>query len=116
MAAVSFREVKKDFGKTRVLHGISLEIPDGEIYGFLGPLAAASGAVSRASPRHPLVTPHHLVHRSRERTRQGRPSDTDMRSVSLFAPLPTSCTGSPTVLITSRIGWRGIAHHDDEPR
>ena len=30
MASVSFKEIKKDFGKVKVLHGISLEISDGE--------------------------------------------------------------------------------------
>jgi len=37
MAGVSFREVVKTFGKTRVLHGISLDITDGEFVVLVGP-------------------------------------------------------------------------------
>src|SRR5204863_4777605 len=37
MATVHFREIVKNYGKTRVLHGISLDIGDGEFVVLVGP-------------------------------------------------------------------------------
>src|SRR6185369_15134551 len=47
MASVSFREVKKDFGKTKVLHGISLEISDGEFMVLVGPSGCGKSTLLR---------------------------------------------------------------------
>src|SRR3954452_19852686 len=47
MAGVSFREVVKDFGKTRVLHGISLDIGDGEFVVLVGPSGCGKSTLLR---------------------------------------------------------------------
>ncbi len=47
MASVAFAEVKKDFGKTRVLHGISLDISDGEFMVLVGPSGCGKSTLLR---------------------------------------------------------------------
>ncbi len=47
MAAVAFQEVKKDFGKTKVLHGISLDIADGEFMVLVGPSGCGKSTLLR---------------------------------------------------------------------
>jgi multiple sugar transport system ATP-binding protein len=47
MASVSFSEVKKDFGKTKVLHGISLDIVDGEFMVLVGPSGCGKSTLLR---------------------------------------------------------------------
>src|SRR5688572_19312493 len=47
MASVSFRDVKKDFGKTKVLHGISLDITDGEFMVLVGPSGCGKSTLLR---------------------------------------------------------------------
>ncbi|HET7365934.1 MAG TPA: sn-glycerol-3-phosphate ABC transporter ATP-binding protein UgpC [Burkholderiales bacterium] len=47
MATVSFREVLKNFGKTRVLHGISLDIGDGEFVVLVGPSGCGKSTLLR---------------------------------------------------------------------
>ena len=47
MAAVHFREIVKDFGKTRVLHGISLDISDGEFVVLVGPSGCGKSTLLR---------------------------------------------------------------------
>jgi multiple sugar transport system ATP-binding protein len=47
MAAVSFSELKKDFGKTKVLHGISLDISDGEFMVLVGPSGCGKSTLLR---------------------------------------------------------------------
>src|SRR5947208_9038245 len=47
MAAVSFRELKKNFRHTRVLHGISLEIADGEFMVLVGPSGCGKSTLLR---------------------------------------------------------------------
>jgi multiple sugar transport system ATP-binding protein len=47
MASVSFREIKKDFGKTKVLHGISLDISDGEFMVLVGPSGCGKSTLLR---------------------------------------------------------------------
>src|ERR1700730_872646 len=47
MSAVSFREIKKSFGKTPVLHGISLDISDGEFMVLVGPSGCGKSTLLR---------------------------------------------------------------------
>ena len=47
MASVSFKEVKKEFGKTQVLHGISLDISDGEFVVLVGPSGCGKSTLLR---------------------------------------------------------------------
>jgi multiple sugar transport system ATP-binding protein len=47
MASVSFHEVRKDFGKTKVLHGISLDITDGEFMVLVGPSGCGKSTLLR---------------------------------------------------------------------
>ena len=47
MASVAFREVRKDFGKTKVLHGISLDITDGEFMVLVGPSGCGKSTLLR---------------------------------------------------------------------
>src|SRR5262249_6854514 len=47
MATVSFREVVKNFGRTRVLHGISLDITDGEFVVLVGPSGCGKSTLLR---------------------------------------------------------------------
>src|SRR5918999_5278716 len=47
MAAVSFSEIRKDFGKTKVLHGISLDISDGEFMVLVGPSGCGKSTLLR---------------------------------------------------------------------
>ena len=47
MASVAFNEVRKDFGKTKVLHGISLDISDGEFMVLVGPSGCGKSTLLR---------------------------------------------------------------------
>jgi len=47
MASVAFNEVKKKFGKTPVLHGISLDIADGEFMVLVGPSGCGKSTLLR---------------------------------------------------------------------
>ncbi len=47
MAAVSFRELRKNFGNTQVLHGISLDINDGEFMVLVGPSGCGKSTLLR---------------------------------------------------------------------
>jgi multiple sugar transport system ATP-binding protein len=47
MASVSFHEIRKDFGKTKVLHGISLAISDGEFMVLVGPSGCGKSTLLR---------------------------------------------------------------------
>src|SRR5437762_2463319 len=47
MAAVSFQELRKNFGSTQVLHGISLEIADGEFMVLVGPSGCGKSTLLR---------------------------------------------------------------------
>jgi len=47
MASVTFQEVKKAFGKTAVLHGISLDIADGEFMVLVGPSGCGKSTLLR---------------------------------------------------------------------
>jgi len=47
MASVCFRELKKNFGATRVLHGISLDIADGEFMVLVGPSGCGKSTLLR---------------------------------------------------------------------
>src|SRR5262249_9395684 len=47
MAAVSFHEIKKNFGKTQLLHGISLDIADGEFMVLVGPSGCGKSTLLR---------------------------------------------------------------------
>ena len=47
MAAVAFHEIQKSFGKTRVLHGISLDIADGEFVVLVGPSGCGKSTLLR---------------------------------------------------------------------
>src|SRR5215208_168342 len=47
MASVSFKEIMKDFGKTKVLHGISLDIGDGEFVVLVGPSGCGKSTLLR---------------------------------------------------------------------
>jgi multiple sugar transport system ATP-binding protein len=47
MASVAFKEVNKDFGKTKVLHGISLDIADGEFMVLVGPSGCGKSTLLR---------------------------------------------------------------------
>jgi ABC-type transporter Mla maintaining outer membrane lipid asymmetry ATPase subunit MlaF len=42
MASVDVRKVDKFFGSTQILHGVSVDIPDGEFVVLVGPRAAGS--------------------------------------------------------------------------
>jgi multiple sugar transport system ATP-binding protein len=47
VASVAFSEIKKDFGKTKVLHGISLDISDGEFMVLVGPSGCGKSTLLR---------------------------------------------------------------------
>jgi multiple sugar transport system ATP-binding protein len=47
MAAVAFREVHKSFGATKVLHGISLDIAEGEFVVLVGPSGCGKSTLLR---------------------------------------------------------------------
>jgi multiple sugar transport system ATP-binding protein len=47
MASVAFNAVQKDFGKTKVLHGISLDIADGEFMVLVGPSGCGKSTLLR---------------------------------------------------------------------
>jgi ABC-type nitrate/sulfonate/bicarbonate transport system ATPase subunit len=47
VASVAFSEIRKDFGKTKVLHGISLDISDGEFMVLVGPSGCGKSTLLR---------------------------------------------------------------------
>ncbi len=47
MASVSFKELQKSFGKTKVLHGVSLDISNGEFMVLVGPSGCGKSTLLR---------------------------------------------------------------------
>ena len=47
MASVSFRNIEKSFGKTKIIHGISFEITDGEFVVLVGPTGCGKSTLLR---------------------------------------------------------------------
>jgi multiple sugar transport system ATP-binding protein len=47
MASVAFKDVRKQFGKTEVLHGVSLDIADGEFMVLVGPSGCGKSTLLR---------------------------------------------------------------------
>src|SRR5436853_3734108 len=47
MASVAFRNVKKSFGSTQVVHGVSLDISDGEFMVLVGPSGCGKSTLLR---------------------------------------------------------------------
>src|SRR6478672_1054890 len=47
MASVSFSRIEKSFGSTKVLHGVSLEIADGEFMVLVGPSGCGKSTLLR---------------------------------------------------------------------
>ena len=47
MATVSFRQVEKSFGKTKIIHGISFDIADGEFVVLVGPSGCGKSTLLR---------------------------------------------------------------------
>jgi len=47
MAAVSFRDIRKSFGKTEVIHGIGFDIADGEFVVLVGPSGCGKSTLLR---------------------------------------------------------------------
>src|SRR5215510_8847854 len=47
MASVAFKDVQKSFGTTKVLHGISLDISDGEFMVLVGPSGCGKSTLLR---------------------------------------------------------------------
>src|SRR5262245_66426901 len=47
MASVAFRDIHKSFGATKVLHGISLDITDGEFMVLVGPSGCGKSTLLR---------------------------------------------------------------------
>jgi multiple sugar transport system ATP-binding protein len=47
MASVEFKDIKKEFGKTTVLHGVSLDIADGEFMVLVGPSGCGKSTLLR---------------------------------------------------------------------
>ena len=47
MASVSFRNIEKSFGKTKIIHGISFDIQDGEFVVLVGPSGCGKSTLLR---------------------------------------------------------------------
>ena len=47
MASVSFRQIKKSFGKVDIIHGISFDIADGEFVVLVGPSGCGKSTLLR---------------------------------------------------------------------
>ena len=47
MASVSFRDIKKSFGKIEVIHGIGFDITDGEFVVLVGPSGCGKSTLLR---------------------------------------------------------------------
>ncbi len=47
MASVHFRDVRKSFGATEILHGVSLDIADGEFVVLVGPSGCGKSTLLR---------------------------------------------------------------------
>jgi phosphate transport system ATP-binding protein len=58
MATVAFREVHKSFGATKVLHGISLDIAEGEFMVLVGPSGCGKSTLLRVLNRMYDLYPH----------------------------------------------------------
>ena len=47
MSGVTLKEVTKSFDETKVIHGVNLEIPDGELCVFVGPSGCGKSTLLR---------------------------------------------------------------------
>ncbi|HET7525656.1 MAG TPA: ATP-binding cassette domain-containing protein, partial [Burkholderiaceae bacterium] len=47
MASVSFRDIRKSFGKSEVIHGIGFDIADGEFVVLVGPSGCGKSTLLR---------------------------------------------------------------------
>ncbi len=47
MATISLRDVRKNYGKTEVIHGVSIDVPDGEFVVIVGPSGCGKSTLLR---------------------------------------------------------------------
>ena len=47
MATISIRDVRKSYGKTEVIHGVSLDVADGEFIVIVGPSGCGKSTLLR---------------------------------------------------------------------
>ena len=47
MAKLTLKEVKKSFGKTEVIHGVSIDVDDGEFIVIVGPSGCGKSTLLR---------------------------------------------------------------------
>ena len=88
MSGVALRNVAKSFGAVRVIHGIDLEIEDGEFVALVGPSGCGKSTLLR------MIAGLEDDHRRRDRDRrqdreQPRPEDRNIAMVfQILRPLP----------------------------
>ena len=88
MADVSLSGIVKDFGETRILHGIDLEIRDGEFMVFVGPSGCGKSTLLRVIAGLEDITRRRAAHRRApgQRRAAGRARHRD------GVPVATRCT------------------------
>src|SRR5947207_3190458 len=58
MASVSFHEIEKSFGSTKVIHGIGFDIKDGEFMVLVGPSGCGKSTLLRVAMRAEIKALH----------------------------------------------------------
>ncbi len=65
MATVSIREVRKAFGATQVLHGVNVEVADGEFVVLVGPSGCGKSTLLRMIAGLENIGGGEIAHRRR---------------------------------------------------
>ena len=79
MASVEIRNIRKNFGTVPVIHGVSIEIQDGEFVILVGPSGCGKSTLLRMIAGLESVSGGEHPHRPKRRERRCRPRSATSR-------------------------------------
>ena len=90
---LSITDVRAAYGRIEVVHGVSLEVPEGSVYALLGPNGAGKSTLLKvASGRMPATAGTRVVRRRGDAPACARPPGPS----GVCAPCPKAAPSSPT--------------------
>lgn len=112
MAVISIQNLKKYFGKTRAVDGISFEAAEGEILGFLGPNGAGKTTVIRCMMDFLRLDEGEIKIFGLDAQKDSEKLKKDIGHLSSESTLYNSWTGQEHIDFLEKI--RGVSHLDEE--